>query len=556
MPSQVTVIQSGSIQGSLVPDERSVPVEAEWMRRPGRSSVLVCLVAAVGVLAAVWTIGEIGLYLQARATSKLSNPQRATALLLALPVLAALTVALAIGAWQVFREQTSQRAVVDQWSVTSVALWSLLVWYTLLLHFPIPPLVHHTDKFLILCTVALAWSLWFVIGPKSLARFLSLRPAAWLRLVLVNGLVFVRTGEVVCRLADPVFARSGLFGDKHTPANLKPHMPVRGSIGLTNSQGFKDRERTFERTDHPRLVALGDSFTWGAGVTYDETFVTILERELQRLAPGLEIINLGVPAWGPHEEFHLLKSYGIRFQPEVVLLNFYVGNDIQNKRADDSNLSTILVVAGQSYYVHSNGNWVHDRLGPDRWFLYHNLNYLWRVGTARALKAVEDGGSADRGPGLVPRSLYLKGIHERSDIYLAASSDYFEQHWARTQATLLAMNEFLRARNIRLVVILIPDHVQIDLQLQNEYLAAFRQSRGQYNFEKPQQLLTAWGREHGVPVLDLLPAFKAAGSPESLYFQNDIHWNAAGHALAAQAIRPVLEEVVSSLLMVPRGERR
>ncbi len=429
-----------------------------------------------------------------------------------------------------------------------LALWSLVVWYTLLLHYPIPPLAHHMDKFLIGCTVVLLWSLWFTIGPTNLERVLNLRPATWLRLVLVNGLVFVGTGEVVCRLADPVFARSGLFGDKQTPANLKPHVPVHGSIGFTNSQGFKDRERTFERTGHPRLVALGDSFTWGAGVSYDETFVTILERDLQRLAPGLEIINLGVGAWGPHEEFHLLKHDGIRFQPDVVLLNFYAGND--------SNLSTILIVAGQSYYVHSNGNWVHDRLGLDRWFLYHDLNYLWRVGTGRVLKAVEDGGSADRGPGLAPRSFYLKGIYERSDIYLAASNDYFQQHWARTRAILLAMNEFLRARNIRLVIILIPDHVQIDLQLQNEYLAAFRQSREQYNFEKPQQLLTAWGREHGVPVLDLLPAFKAVGSPESLYFQNDIHWNAAGHALAAQAIRPVLEEVVSSLLMVPRGGRR
>lgn len=140
---------------------------------------------------------------------------------------------------------------------------------------------------------------------------------------------------------------------------MTPHFPVTGSIGYTNSQGFRDREHALAPAGAgPRILALGDSFTWGAGVSYDDVFVTRLERRLRDVFKEAEIVNLAVPAWGPHEEFHLLKTYGIRFRPDLVMLNFFVGNDIQNKRGDDIYLPRLLVIAGQSYYVHSNGNWL------------------------------------------------------------------------------------------------------------------------------------------------------------------------------------------------------
>jgi lysophospholipase L1-like esterase len=41
--------------------------------------------------------------------------------------------------------------------------------------------------------------------------------------------------------------------------------------------------------------------------------------------------------------------------------------------------------------------------------------------------------------------------------------------------------------------------------------------------------------------VDLLPAFEATGSSESLYFRNDFHLTASGHQLAARIIDPVLQ---------------
>lgn len=516
------------------------------MRTIPAPRVLALLCAAGGVLALA-AAGDIVWYLQALRDAKQAVPPRTGNLVFVLPVLALLAVALLGAAWRAVCQGSPQWAAASRWSPWFVALWAAVIGYTLLLNYPLPPHVHHVDKFLIGSLVVLVWSAWLLLKPARLADLLDTRGYRWVKVALVNVLVFVVVGEAGLRLADPVLARSGLFGDKQTPAALRPHVPVRGSIGVTNSQGFRDRERTFARASGaPRVLALGDSLTWGAGVSYDETFTALLEGSLQATVPGAEVINVGVPGWGPHEEFHLLKVYGITLQPTVVLLNFFVGNDIHNERWEDTNLARILVVAGQSYYVHSNGNRVHDTLGPDRWFLYHDLNYLIKVGASRIRRAGEprEGGTpAGETAPLVSKAHYVKAIRERDDIYLKAESPLFEEHWKRTLATLAELRDYLRARNVSLVLVLIPDHVQLDRELQREFLSVIGAAPDRYDFEKPQKLLRAWCATNGVRLLDLLPVFQADADPRRLYFTNDYHLTAAGHQLTAGAIAPVLRKL-------------
>ncbi len=301
-----------------------------------------------------------------------------------------LVVAVSLGgvSWKGFQRRSVQRAVAARWSLMFILLWCAVVAYLQLVYYPLPPENHHTDKLLVLNGVLLLWSTAFILVPSRLETILASRPYGWIRVILVNAFIFLVTAEPVLRLVDPILARHGLFGDKQTPAFLRPNAPVRGVIGFSNSQGFRDRERSMERSSGvPRLVALGDSFTYGAGVDYEDTFVTILEDAAQASFPGLEVINLGVPGWSPNEEITLMKVYGARLVPDVVLLNFFIGNDIMRKRGYDE--EEAVVVAGQSFYVHRNGNWFHDTFGPVRWHLYHNLRYLQRVGAARIAQKSE-----------------------------------------------------------------------------------------------------------------------------------------------------------------------
>ena len=75
----------------------------------------------------------------------------------------------------------------------------------------------------------------------------------------------------------------------------------------------------------PRLVFLGDSLTWGWGVGDDETVSERLEELLD-----VEAVNMAMNAVGTGQEWLVLEERGFAYEPDVVILNFFVGNDYRN----------------------------------------------------------------------------------------------------------------------------------------------------------------------------------------------------------------------------------
>jgi hypothetical protein len=85
----------------------------------------------------------------------------------------------------------------------------------------------------------------------------------------------------------------------------------------TNSHGFRDAEVPVERVSGTkRVVALGDSFTFGIGVEDGKRFLDLAERE----ARDLEIVNFGVPGYGLDQAFGLMIQKGLAYSPDGVLL--------------------------------------------------------------------------------------------------------------------------------------------------------------------------------------------------------------------------------------------
>ena len=291
---------------------RRAATGANGFRRRVELIVPVAVVAscAIGAFVALATACDVaGFVVTARPATKLANPPKISKLIVLLAMLVGAGSAFLAAAWQTWKPNSIHRQVASGWSLAFTAFWMLLGLYVFFICYPLPYHSHHIDKLLLYGALVLAWVLAFTFRPDKLAVWLNGRVYEWIKVGLVNALVFVVLGEVTLRVIDPFLARSGLFGDKQTPANLKPHARVWGTIGFSNSQGFRDREREMQRTSPaPRIVALGDSFTYGAGVSYDQTFVTLLEHGIQREFPGAEVINLGVPGWETPEEFHLLQS--------------------------------------------------------------------------------------------------------------------------------------------------------------------------------------------------------------------------------------------------------
>jgi len=93
-----------------------------------------------------------------------------------------------------------------------------------------------------------------------------------------------------------------------------------GTILNTNSRGVRGKiEYNYERIPgKPRIVVLGDSFTFGAEVPDDATYVHYLESHI----PNSEVLNFGVQGYGHDQILLYLKEEGIKYHPDIVILGF------------------------------------------------------------------------------------------------------------------------------------------------------------------------------------------------------------------------------------------
>ncbi len=96
----------------------------------------------------------------------------------------------------------------------------------------------------------------------------------------------------------------------------------------TNSSGFRD-DQEFRREKPPgtyRILGLGDSFTFGWGVEGNQTYLSVVGRQLeQQFGRNVEVFNLGVWNYGTLQElkvFHQFENY----QPDLIILEFYARN--------------------------------------------------------------------------------------------------------------------------------------------------------------------------------------------------------------------------------------
>lgn len=93
----------------------------------------------------------------------------------------------------------------------------------------------------------------------------------------------------------------------------------------TNSAHMRGkREYPVERTEATRIVAIGDSFTFGQCVGDEGTFPAVMEQVL----PDTEVLNLGVMGYGQDQALLRMRRDGFRYSPDIVVFGFH-GTDMR-----------------------------------------------------------------------------------------------------------------------------------------------------------------------------------------------------------------------------------
>ncbi len=91
------------------------------------------------------------------------------------------------------------------------------------------------------------------------------------------------------------------------------------------------------------ILMIGDSFTFGKGVTHEEAFPARVQSRLVSSGIDATVLNAGVPGYGIDQEYqYLMEELLPRYDPDVIVWNLNA-NDI-----DDTNKACLYVLQGNT----------------------------------------------------------------------------------------------------------------------------------------------------------------------------------------------------------------
>jgi hypothetical protein len=156
-------------------------------------------------------------------------------------------------------------------------------------------------------------------------------------LVLATPILALAFGEAVLRARgfDPLGAarRSSppLVRRSTTPGLEYELVPGASGAGWgsevrLSSAGMRDRE--YARSKPPgvrRVAVLGDSLTFGTGLSAEQTYPDVLEERLR--ADRVEVLNFGVGGYDVADDAAVLEHAALAYEPDLVLVGYCV-NDV------------------------------------------------------------------------------------------------------------------------------------------------------------------------------------------------------------------------------------
>jgi hypothetical protein len=334
-----------------------------------------------------------------------------------------------------------------------------------------------------------------------------------------------------------------------------------------NALGLNDVEFTAPKPPGRfRILALGDSFTFGL-VPYPHNVMTLLEARLRADCPGmdLDLLNFGIGGAGVRD-YQTIVMLGLEtYAPDLVLINFYAGNDAPSLYQLAQERSRLQTVLGAS------------RL----WTLGGNAFRLWRgvhdLGAARAPPTgpgarglVPRGGTlvdpsrhvSERDPALTgpifSESVFASiQAEEMRRLYRPQDPAVVDRAWRPILDGLETIRTEVLRQGRRLTLAVYPSALQVYPEQRVALVETLRRrpryatlSADALDPSLPNRQLAAYCQRAAIPCVDLTPVFVEASraSAEALYKQRDAHWTIRGNRVAADAEAEFLVGLVC-----PRG---
>ncbi len=333
----------------------------------------------------------------------------------------------------------------------------------------------------------------------------------------------------------------------------------------TNALGLRDREIPPKRRDTFRIIAIGDSYTYGWGVEIEDAWLRRLEERLRAAGHRVETINLGKPGTGPPDYAQLAEKVIPLLRPDLVIVGMLMGNDLAAVGPEPTTKARgrITETVWQIYpnimglvrdlAPVKDARRTHEMMPPQRTSAEDNRR--WTANTARQFlekmppedrarfEAFEDG----------VKEAFLSGNLNPYMIDLAMQNPRFyminldwDDPWTQTCIERLTQ-QFTRIRraaerdNARVVVVHIPDGPYVNEHaLRNIRRVGYEATEALLATDTLDRAVSLAGERAGLTVYSVTEVFRERRDDPTLFYELDGHFTPAGHAFFAEAIAPLI----------------
>lgn len=327
---------------------------------------------------------------------------------------------------------------------------------------------------------------------------------------VVNAIVVLGVwvhAELLVRVRFKDYVMEDLYHIKHgyyfNRPNLRSQLSDKeySTEYLTNKDGFRigysqQLEATFSTVD---WLFIGDSYTQGAQVQFEELYTTLLYRHF----PNKIVLNAGISGWGIPQEAAYLRDALKRHRPKLVVLQVSSFNDFMKVFPTEATFSDQLMQ--RSLLVR---------------LILQNIKY-------------ENPASLPLGRWAEPFYPDVRS-NTRFNIFFKKSSPEKERDLAAYSRYLREMAREVRASNAQLVLVLIPTKEQIHFPHFEEVVEGFRLDPRDLDMDRPRKFLQHLSDSLAITLIDAQPAFEETNIEP--FFEYDEHLNPHGHTVLAELL--------------------
>ncbi len=313
-----------------------------------------------------------------------------------------------------------------------------------------------------------------------------------------------------------------------------------------NQEGARDVEHQLAKPAGTfRILVLGDSFVEAMHVPLEATFARQLEGRLNGRGggPHIEVVAAGVSGYGTASELLYFERTGKRYQPDLVLLAFYPGNDVKNNSPTlEDTFKPVYASDGTLEKVVGEARDHHSSPWLPRLYSYLYVRQMVLLRHPQFAESLMDHGLL-RGEAIrtVPQR---DGVPVDYGVYATPLLPEWQEAWAHTERLLGELQSAATASGASFAIAILSTRDQIYPESWRQIVAAHPHMQGRtWDLDAPQHHVEAWCAQHAVPCVALGPTFAtvAARGGEPLHYPHEGHWTAAGHRLAAETLEQFLE---------------